>query len=407
MKAMSVLTGVLSMPLIRQAVPVFEAASPYLGRRAKDILRLAIAKVQFGAGDYGAARRLFDLVGEGPERAEADLMVDWIDYKFGHVGGGWPRYAVARFDPPQLARVAPGTGPVRVRNFNRPVELVDGLGLRAWRPGERPDGPVLVWFNFHDSLGGEVLASKVIAAFQAQAGANFMLAVDERHVTAIRQNFPDTPVIAKSSDLRPLAGKVWGYFLARDALAEVVRCEADFAKVAGRTFLAPVAAPPSQPRIRPIIAVAWKTTNRRQRRFRNLPIGEFASLLSGIDADFVSAQHSTTRSEREFLTRRLDGRIRFDVIDTSSDLASLATALSACDGVVTIDNSVLHVAGGFGVPTLALLAVPSYWAWPVRGSDCRWYPSVRLVHQTVPGRWAGALSQATAILQDWRGGSFE
>jgi hypothetical protein len=406
MKAMSVLTGVLSIPLIRQAVPVFEAASPYIGRRAQDMLRFAIAKVQFGAGDYGAARRLSDSVGEGPERAEADLMVDWIDYKFGHVGGGWPRYPVARFDPPQLARVAPGTDPVRVRNFNLPVELVDELGLRSWRPGECPDGPVLVWFNFHDSLGGEVLASKVVAAFQAQAGVNLMLAVDERHVTAIRQNFPDTPVIAKSSDLRPLAGKVWGYFLARDALTEVVRCEDDFVKVAGRTFLAPVAAPPLQPRIRPLLAVAWKTTNRRQRRFRNLPIGEFASLLSGIDADFVSAQHSTTRREREFLTRRLDGRIRFDVIDTSGDLASLATALSACDGVVTIDNSVLHVAGGFGVPTLALLAVPSYWAWPVRGPDSRWYPSVRLVHQAVPGQWAAALSEATAILQDWRGGSF-
>jgi hypothetical protein len=265
---------------------------------------------------------------------------------------------------------------------------------------------VLVWFNFHDSLGGEVLAAKVVAAFQATAGTDMIFAVDERQVTAIRQNFPDTPVIAKSSDLRPLAGKVRGYFLARDALAEVVRCEADFAAVADRTFVAPGGAPPSPPRTRPLLAVAWKTTNRRQRRFRNLPIGEFASLLSGIDADFVSAQHSTSRTERELLTKRLDGRIHFDAIDTSGDLASLAVALCACDGVVTIDNSVLHIAGGFGVPTLALLAVPSYWAWPVSGPDSRWYRSVRLVHQTVPGDWAGALSEVKAILGDWRGGRF-
>lgn len=406
MKATTLLTQVLSVPIVRRGAPVLEAAAHHLGPRGGDTLRFAIAAARYGAGDYAAARRLYDAVGSGPLRADADLMVDWIDYKSGRVGGGWPRYPVARFDPPATARVAPGSGPVHVRNFNRPAELVDGLGLRAWRPGEPADGPVLVWFNFHDSLGGEVLAAKVIAAFQPQAGADLVLAVDERQVTAIRQNFPGTAVVAKSSDLRPLVGRVGGYFLARDALTEVVRSEADFVAVAARTFVPPAAASLARPRTRPLLAVAWKTTNRRQRRFRNLPIREFAALLSGIDADFVSAQHGTTELERRFLARRLDGRIRFDAIDTSGDLASLSAALAACDGVVTIDNSVLHIAGGFGVPTLALLAVPSYWAWPVEGPDSRWYPSVRLVHQKTPGQWADVLSEVRAILSDWRGGRF-
>jgi len=246
----------------------------------------------------------------------------------------------------------------------------------------------------------------IVKVFQQMTGAQLILAVDDRHVTAMRQNFADTPVISKSSDLGLIAGRVAGFLLARDALAEVVRSESDFRMVAAQTFVAPPALPQAQARTRSVLAVAWKTTNRRQRRFRNLPIEAFATLLAGVDADFISAQHGVTPAEKAFLARRLAGRIRFDAIDPSGDLASIAAGLAACNGVVTVDNSVLHIAGAFGVPTLGLLAVPSYWAWPAAGPDSRWYASVRLVHQRDPGRWSDVLTEAQAILRDWRGGDF-
>lgn len=347
-----------------------------MGPQAQDRLRFALAAALFGVGEYAAARRLHDAVENGPLREEADRMVDWIDYKLGHVARGWPRYPVARFTPPALATVAPGGDPVLVHNFNRPTKLVQGLGLRPWQPGAPNDLPVLVWFNFHDSLGGEVLAALVAKAFQHQTGTRLMLAVGDRHVSEMRSNFPRTEVIGKTTDLRQFAGRVAGYLLARDALAQVVRTESGFAHVAARTFVASSALPPAvlraPARSRPVLAVAWKTTNRRQQRFRNLPIAAIAMLLAGINAYFVSAQHGATPAERAFLSRRLGDRIRFDRIDPSGDLASLAGGLAACDGVVTVDNSVLHIAGAFGVPTLGLLAMPSYWAWPATGPDSRW-----------------------------------
>jgi hypothetical protein len=406
MREPTLLSSILSARLLRERATAIEALSRRLSPHWRNHLHFALAAAQFGAGRYAAAHRLYGAVDGGPLREEADLMVDWIDYKFGRVAGGWPRYPVARFSPPEHAAVAPGNGPVHVRNFNRPIELIEALGLRPWPPNAPGDLPILVWFNFHDSLGGEILAALVVKAFQRRTGARLILAVDDRHVTTMTENFPGTEVVAKSADLRPIAGRVGGYLLARDVLAEVVRTEADFARVAEQTFFAPPAEAQTGARSRPVLAVAWKTTNRRQARFRNLPIAPLADLLAGIDADFVSAQHGVTPAERAFLSRRLSGRIRFDLIDPSADLATIAGGLTACDGVLTVDNSVLHIAGAYGVPTLGLLALPAYWAWPVSGPGSRWYASVRLLHQQVPGRWNDVLDETRAVLQSWRGGAF-
>jgi hypothetical protein len=400
------LSLILSAKPFRERATAIESLSRWLSPHWRNHLYFALAAAQFGAGHYAAAHRLYSAVDGGPLREEADLMVDWIDYKFGRVARGWPRYPVARFNPPEHPAVAPGNGPVRVRNFNRPIELIAALGLRPWPPGTPSDLPILVWFNFHDSLGGEVLAALAVKAFQRRTGARLVLAVDDRHITTMIENFPGTEVVGKSSDLRSIVGRVGGYLLARDVLAHVVRTEADFGRVAEHTFFASPADMQTGVRSRPLLAVSWKTTNRRQGKFRNLPIEGLASLLASVDADFVSAQHGVTPAERAFLSKRLPDRIRFDLIDTSADVATLAGCLKACDGVLTVDNSVLHIAGAYGVPTLGLLALPAYWAWPVAGKDSRWYPSVSFLHQQVPGRWTDVLDEAKPILHAWRGGVF-
>ena len=67
------------------------------------------------------------------------------------------------------------------------------------------------------------------------------------------------------------------------------------------------------------------------------------------------------------------------------------------DAVVTVDNTLLHLAGGLRLPTLALISAPAYWAWPAAGTASRWYESVTLLRHATPGAWGdvvSALSQA-------------
>ena len=79
-------------------------------------------------------------------------------------------------------------------------------------------------------------------------------------------------------------------------------------------------------------------------------------------------------------------------------MATFVGELAGLDAVITVDNSLLHLAGGLGIPTLGLLTIPAYWAWPAEGPGSRWYDSVRLLRQQQPGDWGSVLSQLGAAL---------
>ena len=337
---------------------------------------------------------------------DAIKMVDWIDYKFGELAGGWPRYPVAHF----LANGQPvrslGTAPIHVQKFNQPIELVQELGLTKWNPDEGCQGPVLVWFNFNDSLGGELLAARIVLAFQKRRDIELILAVDNRLRNILSANFPGSKVIGKSDNIRPFAGKFQHFLMARDTLRHVVQSERDFAETSSTIFHLPKTTRPQQHSKRRQLAIAWKTTNRSQGRYRNLNLRKFVNFLKTFDYYYASAQHAVTRTERAFLKNQLGDRISFEAIDPSADIDVLAAQIASMDGVITIDNSVLHIAGAFGVPTLALLSVPSYWAWPMSGPNSRWYDSVTLIHQERPGDWEKVLEDTATILSQWDGGNF-
>lgn len=68
-------------------------------------------------------------------------------------------------------------------------------------------------------------------------------------------------------------------------------------------------------------------------------------------------------------------------LDTSNDLDGVATFMGSLDVVVTCSNTVAHLAGALGVPTI--LIIPSafnLWYWGA-GDRTPWYPSVRIIRQ--------------------------
>lgn len=377
-----------------------EIAVFLLGGRAggiADRLRSALANSYFEVGDYVSAKAHFASVGPGRHAAKALQMIGWIDFKLGDFSRGWPLYTDMDFNPDVYVaqtnhvdgRIA---APITVEDPKHPVALVTELGLRRWQPGMQTRLPVLVWFNFKASLGGELLCAKILKRLADIHQLPMVLAADARLGEVLRASFPGCEVIDRKSDLSALAGRCSALLLARDALALVVRSQSDFEAVAAVSLTLPSARHRRAGR-RPQVAISWKTTNRTQGRFRNLPIEAFVALIARFDIDFHSAQHGHTAAEERSLRAALGDRIHFNTIDPNASVASLASSLASMDSVVTIDNSVLHIAGAFGMPTIGLLSVPSYWAWPASGPDSRWYDSVFLIHQQRAGEWSGALAE--------------
>ena len=97
----------------------------------------------------------------------------------------------------------------------------------------------------------------------------------------------------------------------------------------------------------------------------------------------------------------LGSRINFETIDPASGVSEIASSLQAMDIIVTIDNSILHIAGAYDLPTVALLSLPSYWAWPESGESSRFYRSVTLIHQENSRKWTGVLSELSLKLFEW------
>jgi hypothetical protein len=119
------------------------------------------------------------------------------------------------------------------------------------------------------------------------------------------------------------------------------------------------------------------------------------------DATFVDLQYGECEPEREaFRTSGLAIR-RFDEVDPLRDFDEFAALVAACDLVISVDNSTVHLAGALGLPVWTLLPFASDWRWTGDGPDSPWYPSMHLYRQPAPGDWTTVFARVAHDLRIW------
>ena len=72
-----------------------------------------------------------------------------------------------------------------------------------------------------------------------------------------------------------------------------------------------------------------------------------------------------------------------------NDFTDTAAAIENLDLVISVDTSVLHLAGAMGKPTWALLPFAPEWRWMLSRSDSPWYPTMKLFRQEMWNGWDG------------------
>lgn len=80
--------------------------------------------------------------------------------------------------------------------------------------------------------------------------------------------------------------------------------------------------------------------------------------------------------------RRLDKEM--DLTERFVDTAALMVNL---DLVISIDTSIVHLAGALGCPVWTLLCASPDWRWGEKGTHSAWYPSMRLFRQSEASNW--------------------
>ena len=148
-----------------------------------------------------------------------------------------------------------------------------------------------------------------------------------------------------------------------------------------------------------IVGISWKggvkTTHQQQ---RSIPLAWWRPILQQTDCHFVSVQYGEVQVELAGLADDLQVT-RDDDIDPLQNMDAFSAQLSACDLIITVDNSTAHLAGALGKKTWLLLHHNPDWRWGLFKKNNLWYPYVELFRQSQPQQWQAVIAQVAKKLQ--------
>lgn len=322
-----------------------------------------------------------------PDLAEAQRNMGLAHLLRGEFAPGWEAYAF-RWRCPELKE--------GWREF----------GANDWR-GE-PQGTVLVWGE--QGVGDKVLYAGMIPDLLAR-GQHVVMETDPRLIALFERSFPGVKAVAKQtppdpttrrSDIRwqtPLADL--GRWLRRDAksfpdrksylVAEPLRVERYRARLRE-----------GSPRL--IVGISWSSTNPSIGRNKTLDLPQWGPILSVPGVCFVDLQYGDTAAARARAQTELGvSVVHFDDVDLRDDLDGAAALASACDLVISVSNTTVHLAAALGRPTWILVpaAAGSLWYWMRGDTPSPWYPMATIFRQKNAGVWQPVLADVGRRLKDF------
>lgn len=118
---------------------------------------------------------------------------------------------------------------------------------------------------------------------------------------------------------------------------------------------------------------------------RSVALARFAPLFETKDVVFISLQQSPdARAE----LRRGNFPV-YDFMDDCKDFMDTAALIAHLDLVISVDTSVVHLAGALNTPVWLLNRFESEWRWLRNKEESAWYPSMRIFNQTTSRDWSG------------------
>jgi Flp pilus assembly protein TadD len=128
-------------------------------------------------------------------------------------------------------------------------------------------------------------------------------------------------------------------------------------------------------------------------RFRSMDLADLASLFDIPGVTFFSVQLGQAAEQQ--------GSVRVPIIDlapTIVDMADTAALLAHLDLLISVDTSVVHLAGALARPAWLLLPFSPDWRWLRNREDTPWYPTVRLFRQPSAGDWRSVVARVAVEL---------
>lgn len=317
-----------------------------------------------------------------PEHPEAKFNLGLLQLEMGQWKEGFANY---------------DEGSHRKNGLGRTYMHADGSTLPMWR-GEH--GKRIVVYG-EQGVGDEIMFSSCVPDLKA-VSEKVVLDCHPRLVTLFQRSFGvDCHGTRKNHEFLPW--DVASYqFNARSpigSLARHFRANGEFPRkpylTSGRNAQAD-----ALPGFK--IGISWEGGYKETRAaLRSVGLAELLPLLR-MDATFISLQYTDCAYDIDHIGRKVGKTIhQFPfVTDKQSDYDLTAELVNSCDLVISVNTSVVHLAGALGKECWTL--TPSKPAWrytTVTGDVMPWYGSVRQFRQAADEKWSAAVGRVCEALQ--------
>jgi hypothetical protein len=131
-------------------------------------------------------------------------------------------------------------------------------------------------------------------------------------------------------------------------------------------------------------------------RRRSVTLRHYAPLASVPGLCLISLQKGDTAAQARTPP---DGMVLHDWTKELDDYADTAALVEALDLIISVDTSVVHLAGALGKPVWVLNRYDQCWRWLRGRTDTPWYPTARLFRQQSPGDWSGVIREVVEALR--------
>jgi tetratricopeptide (TPR) repeat protein len=133
------------------------------------------------------------------------------------------------------------------------------------------------------------------------------------------------------------------------------------------------------------IGLVWSGNSAHKNdRLRSIKFDMLEPLFQQSDIQFHRLQKDISDADRKLAGDIPNLTLHDEWLEGFTNTAILASAL---DLVISIDTSLIHLAGAFGLPVWVLLSDPPDWRWMLNRLDSPWYPSARLWRQDERREW--------------------
>ena len=131
-------------------------------------------------------------------------------------------------------------------------------------------------------------------------------------------------------------------------------------------------------------------------KYRSCALEHFAPLSQIHGVKLYGLQKGKAAEQMDDLAKTLP---IVNISKDFDDFTDTAAAIENMDLVISVDTSVLHLAGAMGKRTWALLPYSPEWRWMLERPDSPWYPTMKLFRQKKLKDWRGLFQKVTEELQ--------